>query len=174
MMRKIRIKNKHFKLLILISLILLLLSTFIGYIVFAQTTIFNSPLKKLTWDISIMDIDVKHKIGNVTDKVNIENSSIDFDVTFNKPGDSITYTVYIENKGLINAYLSSITGIDTANSTIPKCIQYRITEPDNKVLKSKEITSFDITITWVNDSSSYEFDNKYSKTATINFNYIQN
>ena len=76
--------------------------------------------------------------------------------------------------GLINAYLSSVTGIDTANSTIPKCIQYRITEPDNKVLKSKEITSFDITITWVNDSSSYEFDNKYSKTATINFNYIQN
>lgn len=167
-------KQKRKGMFIFILLLVLLCSGFISYVVLADTVIFDFRGNKATWNIVISDIEMKERHGNVIQN-NVEhgNISANFDVTFSNPGDYIIYTVYLENKGVINARLSSITGIDTANNTLPYPIKYIVISNDNKVLEAKSIVSFDIKIIWAYSDESYELNNVYSKFATINFNYEQ-
>ena len=130
-------KDRNKRKLIIYALIGVLMLTTVAYA--SLQTILNvsgTVVKKGNlWNIYFTNPSSASVVGTATgSSLNIQASSLNFQVSLYKPGDKVTYTVDIKNGGTIDAVLNSIslTGLDTAKSN---SLNYTVTYSDGSTIK---------------------------------------
>ena len=120
---------KDTKTVVIVGILIAVIAMSVAYAAFASNLSVTGTAKIDTnWDVKITSIEVTDTTGQARDngasttKVNDGGLSAIFDCTLTQPGDSITYTVTVENKGNINATLKSGT--------------YKLVTPDNNLTPS--------------------------------------
>lgn len=146
----------------------------IGYAALAQVLNINGKANiSGSWDVEITGITA----GTMTGAASVGNPTFDatsatFETNLEYPGATATYVVTIENKGTIDAKLSSISGLDTFNAAAPTGVTATLTGVTaNSVLEAGESTTATVTITWADTDT---IPTQTTKTAAISFNYVQN
>ena len=187
-------KKKNIIIGILIAVIALM---GVGYAALAQVLTINGTANVAgTWDVRITGIVPNGSVG-ASNTNNVAPSytatSATFAVDLEYPGAWAEYEVTIENRGTINAELSSITGLDLANLAAPTDIififcdgsecMYSEDEIDNAIayeleneyftyhIEPGEEKNYWITVGWNPDSTSIP--SVTTKSATINLNFVQ-
>ena len=134
-------KDRNKRRLIIYGLLGVLMLTTVAYA--ALQTVLNvsgTVVKKGNlWNIYFTNPSSASTVGSATgSKINIQASTLNFQVSLYKPGDKVTYTVDIKNGGTIDATLNSIslTGVDTAKSNN---INYTVTYSDGSIIKQGDI-----------------------------------
>ena len=130
-------KDRNKRKLIIYGLLGVLMLTTVAYA--ALSTVLNvsgTVVKKGNlWNIYFTNPSSASVVGTATgSSLNIQASSLNFQVSLYKPGDKVTYTVDIKNGGTIDAVLNSIslTGLDTAKSN---SLNYTVTYSDGSTIK---------------------------------------
>ena len=130
-------KDRNKRKLIIYVLVGVLMLTTVAYA--ALSTVLNvsgTVVKKGNlWNIYFTNPSSASIVGTATgSSINIQASSLNFQVSLYKPGDKVTYTVDIKNGGTIDAVLNSIslTGLDTAKSN---SLNYTVTYSDGSAIK---------------------------------------
>ena len=130
-------KDRNKRKLIIYGLLGVLMLTTVAYA--SLQTILNvsgTVVKKGNlWNIYFTNPSSASIVGTATgSSLNIQASSLNFQVSLYKPGDKVTYTVDIKNGGTIDAVLNSIslTGLDTAKSN---SLNYTVTYSDGSTIK---------------------------------------
>lgn len=120
---------KDTKTVVIVGVLIAIIAMSIAYASFASNLSVTGTAKIDTnWDVEIKSIVATSTTGQAKDngasttKVNDGGLSAIFDCTLTQPGDSITYTVTVENKGNINAALKTGT--------------YKLVTPDNNLTPS--------------------------------------
>ena len=148
----------------------------VAYAAFSQLLVINGTGTATgTWDVEITSITAKNQIG-ATDHASTPSftaTTATFNVDLAHPGATSTYDVVIQNKGSIPAKLSTLTDLTATNATAPTDITYALTGVAvNDTLAAGASTTATVTVTWGAGSTTNI--TSQSKSATINFNYIQN
>ena len=130
-------KDRNKRKLIIYALIGVLMLTTVAYA--ALSTVLNvsgTVVKKGNlWNIYFTNPSGASIVGTATGgSLNIQASSLNFQVSLYKLGDKVTYTVDIKNGGTIDAVLNSIslTGLDTAKSN---SLNYTVTYSNGSTIK---------------------------------------
>ena len=130
-------KDRNKRKLIIYALVGVLMLTTVAYA--ALSTVLNvsgTVVKKGNlWNIYFTNPSSASIVGTASGgSLNIQASSLNFQVSLYKPGDKVTYTVDIKNGGTIDAVLNSIslTGLDTAKSN---SLNYTVTYSDGSTIK---------------------------------------
>ena len=108
-------KNKELRIMIVIALVISVISLAFAYV--AMNLSIKSRSVGLNWDVNFSDLD-EEVLGD-TESVfpTVSSTSINgIDVTFKKPGDSISYQFKVKNTGNINARL------EVLKITSPICV----------------------------------------------------
>lgn len=120
---------KDTKTVVIVGVLIAIIAMSIAYASFASNlSVTGTARIDTNWDVEIKSIEATSTTGQAKDngasttKVNDGGLSAIFDCTLTQPGDSITYTVTVENKGNINATLKSGT--------------YKLVTPDNNLTPS--------------------------------------
>ena len=130
-------KDRNKRKLIIYALIGVLMLTTVAYA--SLQTILNvsgTVVKKGNlWNIYFTNPSSASVVGTATgSSLNIQASSLNFQVSLYKPRDKVSYTVDIKNGGTIDAVLNSIslTGLDTAKSN---SLNYTVTYSNGSTIK---------------------------------------
>ena len=130
-------KDRNKRKLIIYALVGVLMLTTVAYA--SLQTILNvsgTVVKKGNlWNIYFTNPSSASIVGTATgSSLNIQASSLNFQVSLYKPSDKVTYTVDIKNGGTIDAVLNSIslTGLDTAKSN---SLNYTVTYSNGSTIK---------------------------------------
>ncbi|MBP6037799.1 MAG: hypothetical protein KA604_00480 [Candidatus Saccharimonas sp.] len=161
--------------LLVAAAIIVGLST-VAYAAFAQLlTINGTGTATGNWDVRIISITPTAQTG-ATDHASTPsytNTSATFNVDLAYPGATSSYEVVIKNNGTIPAKLSTLTDLTTTNAAAPNDITYSLSGVAvNDTLAAGAQTTATVTVNWVSGASTNI--QTQSKSATINFNYIQN
>jgi uncharacterized repeat protein (TIGR01451 family) len=161
--------------LIIAAVILVGLAS-VAYAAFAQLlTVNGTGTATGDWNVAISGITMTSQTG-ATDHASTPSytgTSATFDVDLAYPGATSTYTVTIKNNGSIPAKLSSLTDLASINATSPADITYTLSGVAvNDTLAAGATATATVNVTWGAASTSNI--TSQSKSATINFNYVQN
>ena len=120
---------KDTKTVVIVGVLIAIIAMSIAYASFASNlSVTGTARIDTNWDVEIKSIVATSTTGQAKDngasttKVNDGGLSAIFDCTLTQPGDSITYTVTVENKGNINAALKTGT--------------YKLVTPDDNLTPS--------------------------------------
>ena len=171
-------RNKNILIGALLAVILIM---GVGYAAFAQQLTINGTASiSSTWQVELTDIestghtgtgvDVPYAAGTAEDGTQLVNSTTaQFKADLKSPGDSVTYTVTVENKGNIDAEVGSITFTE-GNEAAPISYSYTgISEGDP--LNASGNTTFTVTVTY--DDSVESQPEITDNTVTMTINYVQ-
>ncbi|MBR4261762.1 MAG: hypothetical protein IKQ35_00170 [Bacilli bacterium] len=132
-----------------------------------------------SWDVKITSIEELASSGTAeAGSVNNTGTVATISPVFYTVGDSVTYKITVENKGSLDAVLSSITTAVTANDGTdnPNVIyEYEGIKADD-VLESGQSITFTVTITYASSSETSQIpDTTDIKTVTLTgtLNYQQ-
>ncbi len=101
----------------------------------------------------------------------IGSTTANFTVDLKKPGSSAVYDVTVENKGSIDAILTSITGLDESNEKEPVDIIYSIDGiKEGDPLNAGEEKTFQVKVVWKVSATTIP---TTSKSLTLKLNYEQ-
>ena len=119
MRRRLNSRQRNY---IIAGLCMILVIMGVGYAAF-QSQLKISGTSNITSDFAVRIISITPNsiVGGAADKSEVTthtDTTATFGTTLQKPGDSITYDVVIENEGNIDATLKTITKTDTSNSAI--------------------------------------------------------
>ena len=119
MRRRLNSRQRNY---IIAGLCMILVIMGVGYAAF-QSQLKISGTSNITSDfaVRITNITPNSIVGGAADKSEVTthtDTTATFGTTLQRPGDSITYDVVIENEGNIDATLKTITKTDTSNSAI--------------------------------------------------------
>lgn len=122
-----------------------------------------------TWNIGIVNIEEKNKIGQAISKEVPTYTAVtaNFNVGLSKPGDSISYDITIKNAGTLNAKVSDINVVTSEN----EAIVYEVSgiKQDDKLLANSEAV-LTIKVTYNKDAATIE---NNTKDITVIINYVQ-
>lgn len=168
-------KNK--KNIIIIVLVAVLITMSIAYAILSQQLIIRGTANiSASWDVGISSITNKELVGATIEEGYPTYSVTDasFSVALEYPGASATFDVVVENNGTIDAVLDSITGVDDANNSEPKYINYAVTgiSKGDRLNAGAGPTTVTVTVSWDSNETTVP-EGTVTKTATINLNYIQ-
>lgn len=159
--------------LIMATLCLIICLMSVAYAMLANDVVSKSKdksnIKGPYWNIGILDITEKEKVGNAYSKTPPTNTTTNafFHAHFVNPGDSITYTVTIKNAGLLDAKLNGIYYMTDYNPNIRyELIGIKVGEK----LKVRDEKKVDIKITYNNNYPNIV---KMSRDLTVVFDYVQ-
>ena len=143
----------------------------VGYAVLSQTLNIQGT-GGIASDFNILFTDIQEGTMNGATTVNkqITNSTTaTFTIDLKSPGSNGEYLITVENRGKIDAYVESISGIDEANQTEPIDITFSIEDiAVNDKLPAKESKVIKVKVDWSSSSTSIPSTNK-NLTLTINF-----
>lgn len=148
----------------------------VAYAAFSQIlTINGTGTATGTWDVKIISITPKNQTG-ATDRASTPSytdTTATFDVDLAYPAATSTYDVVIKNNGSIPAKLSTLTSLAATNAAAPTDISYALTGVaiNDTLAAGAEVTAT-VTVTWSGAATTNI--TSQSKSATIEFNYIQN
>ena len=153
----------------------------VGYAAFAQQLTINGTAGVTSnWKVELTNIeatatngtgtDVPYAAGTAEDGTKLVNASTaQFKADLKSPGDSVTYTVTVENKGNINAEVESIS-FEEGDDTAPISYTYTgINQADP--LNASGQTTFTVTVTY--DASVESQPETLTNTLTMHVNYKQ-
>lgn len=125
------------------------------------------------WDVAITSISPASQDG-ASDRPgtpSFTSTSATFDVDLAYPGASSSYQVVIKNRGNIDAKLSSLTDLSPINAAVPTYLTYTLSGISvGDTLAPNATVTVTVTVSWTAGAGTAGV----SKSATINFNYIQN
>ena len=168
MRRKFNTRQRNYIILGLCSILLVMAA---GYAAFrSQLTINGTSNITSDWKVLITDIQSSVLEGNATDAETPSHTdtTATFKTNLVSPGDSIQYTVTVENQGSIDAVLKTIQKSDSNNSAIIFDIT-GIEQGDT--LKAHETTTFNVTVTYNRDVTTQP--DNLTSDLTITLNYVQ-
>ena len=165
----------------------------VGYAAFAQQLTINGSAEITSkWDVHMTNdgksATPSSTMGTApTGEVNVEEGGLTATFTANlvSPGDKVTFVVPIENKGTIDARLSTITlSSDTAGmnvdnggltaTTADGNIKYTVTSPGNGTLAANTGTAkVTIVAEFVDNPSGQGNLQNLSANLTVTMNYVQ-
>lgn len=195
-------RRSQIKSVLVFSLLIAIMVMSVGYAALSQrlTVNSNATIGDASWKVRIVSIEetsqritgadgnVSTQVGNiegVSFSTNIEGStSAAFSIGLKAPGDYATFKVSVKNMGTISAKLNGITDLTTINSSNPSVIKYTVTEDTNNgtSLSKDGYDYYYVKVEWdatdggINNPEPDENGNlvqKNSKTAIINFDYVQ-
>ena len=165
--------RKNGKSVILLILLLVIVGMAVGYAALSQALQISGTANiTAQWKITFTKIEEKKMVGAETNTVpSYTATTANFDVNLLYPGASAQYLVTVSNQGSINAKLTSIDGINTANAATPTDIKYSINAKEDDALASGSTKDYIVTVTW--DADATVIPETKTKTATITLNYEQ-
>lgn len=165
--------RKSNKNIILLILLLVIVGMAVGYAALSQALVINGTANiAAEWNICFTDITAGTMVGAENKTApSYTATTATFDVNLLYPGATAEYIVTVENQGNINAVLTSVDGIDTANATAPTDITYTIDAQQGDALNADAEKTYKVTVTW--DANSTSIPETKTKTATITLNYEQ-
>lgn len=173
-------KNKN---LIIGGLLAIVLVMAVGYAAFSTqlkisntATIGSGNSSKTYWDVHIKSITPGTKEAGTLVGTAVNNSasvaanglSATFNASLASPGDSITYTVTVENSGQLNAKLSELTFTPSDNAAI---VYDKSGIAVNNVINAGSTTTFTVTVSY--DSNVTSQPSNKNSTLTMTLNYVQ-
>ena len=164
--------KKSGKNLVIVALLLLVVGATVAYAAFATELKLNESTATIKgdWLIEITNIEATTVTGTAEEGTpTFTETTATFDALLNAPGDSVTYTVTVENKGSIDATLDSAVFTPDDENGSPAII-YTTTNPA-ATLAAGATTTFTVTATY--DESITEVPDVKTKTITGTINYIQ-
>ena len=177
-------KKKNIIIGILIAVVALM---GVGYATLAQVLTINGTATVTgTWDVRITGIELGDSEGatNAANSPSYTATSATFSVELAYPTAFAAYLVTIENRGTINARLSGITGLNAANAAASTDVIYKIIDTDDEYVSEDEFedysyydlpagesVQFVVAVGW--NPMATTIPNVATKSATINFNYVQ-
>lgn len=165
--------RKSNKNIILIILLLIIVGMAVGYAALSQALVINGTANiTAEWKILFTDIKEGTLVGAESKTApSYTATTATFDVNLLYPGASAQYVVTVANQGNINAVLTSVDGIDTANAAAQTDITYSINANADDELNAGTTKDYTVTVTWNADATTIP--ETKSKTATITLNYEQ-
>ena len=162
-------ENKKRK-IIIFSLLGILLLMVGGYAAF-KTALNITGTSNITsvWDVRITNVKVKETSGlaeNVGDLSSYTNLDASMEANFYEPGDYITYTVTVSNKGTLDAMLDSVKLNIPEQDVINFKVEGAISKDELKAGSSKDI---DVTMEYTGNNS----EDVGSVEADVNLDYVQ-
>lgn len=172
-------KRENKNSIIITSLIIAIVAMSVGYAALASQLTINGTAGTggATWSIEFANIVKNDSLSTAGVKENndptVTGTSATFDVSLDYPGAKIVYDVTVKNGGTIDAVYVSADGVDAANDSEPKQIQYTVEKTDGSLdILSGENDTYRITIEWLASSNEVPT-GVTTKTATIHLNYEQ-
>ena len=175
-------RNKNILIGALLAVILIM---GVGYAAFAQQLTINGNASiTSTWQVEMTNIEATSTNGTGADVVSadqgadggtalLDSATAQFKADLKSPGDSVTYTVTVENKGTIAAEVESIT-FDEGNTGAAISYSYNgINKGD--VLEAdggNDTKTFTVTVSY-DDVTTQPEAGKLSNTITMHVNYVQ-
>lgn len=156
---------------IVIALLLLICAMAVGYAAFATQLTINGNAEIISgqWNVQITKIEATSINGTaVAGTPTHTTTTATFNAQLVKPGDSVTYTVTVENKGTIAAVLDSATFTPQENGS--PAIIYTTTDPAQE-LAAGGTTTFTVTATF--DPSVTAEPEVKTKSITGVIEYVQ-
>lgn len=152
----------------------------IAYAAYSQTvTINGTGTATGEWDVAITDITLTDSDGITENSAPDQNgTTATFDVDLEYPGAFAEYEVVVTNAGNIPAILDSFTDLTSKNAEVPTYITYAVSgvTPDVTLLGTNtgvdDTNTITVRVEWTGGSAPDTSSNN-SKSATINFDYIQ-
>ena len=118
----------------------------IGYAVLSTTLNINgkSTISKNTWDVHFDNINVTDESVEAVKLPTIEDdTTVDFEIALNMPGDFYEFTVDVVNNGTIDAMIGSINKTPILTEEQAKYLDYTITYQNNLEITSKQLVKKD-------------------------------
>ena len=168
MRRKFNTRQRNYIILGLCSILLVMAA---GYAAFrSQLTINGTSNISSEWKVLITDI--QSSVLNGTPENSEEPSHTETTATFKtnlvSPGDSMQYTVTVENRGNIDAVLKTLSKTDSSNDAII----FEITGIEQgDTLKAHESTTFNVIVTYNRDVTNQP--SNITSDLTITLDYVQ-
>ena len=163
--------NRRQRNYIILGLCSILLVMAAGYAAFkSQLTINGTSNITSDWKVLITDIQSKTLSGDAADAEvpSHTETTATFKTNLVSPGDSMQYTVTVENRGNIDAVLKTLSKTDSSNNAII----FEITGIEQgDTLKSHNSTTFNVTVTY-NPEITNQPDN-ITSDLTITLDYVQ-
>jgi len=165
--------RKSNKNIILLILLLVIVGMAVGYAALSQALVINGTANITTeWKVLFTNIEEGTLTGAESKTApSYTATTATFDVNLLYPGASAQYKVTVANQGSINAKLTSVDGIETANAVAPTDIKYTIDAQADDTLAAGGTKVYTVTVTW--DAASETIPETKTKTATITLNYEQ-
>lgn len=168
-------KGKKKDLLIVFMLAALFIMA-VGYATLSQKVEKNGTgTVQGNWDVEITNVVESATQGmGVSESASSSLTVASFAATLSQPGDSVTYTVTVENKGNIDARLESITSQATpeyGTDDNPYVIYTYDGITSESILKAGESISFAVTIQYSSEATTVA---NVKATLTTVLNYVQN
>ena len=168
MRQRFNTRQRNYIILGLCSILLVMAA---GYAAFrSQLTINGTSNISSEWKVLITDIQSKTLSGDAADAEvpSHTETTATFKTNLVSPGDSMQYTVTVENRGNIDAVLKTLSKTDSSNDAII----FEITGIEQgDTLKSHNSTTFNVTVTY-NPEITNQPDN-ITSDLTITLDYVQ-
>ncbi len=167
-------KTRQKQKVIIGTLIAVILGMCVGYAALSQIlTITGTSGISGDFNIEFTKIEENTMVNAKTiTKDGIGSTTANFTVDLEKPGSSALYDLTVENKGSIDAVLTSITGLDESNQNEPVDIIYTVAGiEEGDTLNSGEQKKFQVKVVWNVSATSVP---TTSKSLTLKLNYEQN
>ena len=168
MRRKFNTRQRNYIILGLCSILLVMAA---GYAAFrSQLTINGTSNISSEWKVLITDIQSSVLEGNATDAETPSHTdtTATFKTNLVSPGDSMQYTVTVENQGSIDAVLKTVQKSDSNNNAII----FEITGIEQgDTLKAHNSTTFNVTVTYNRDVTTQP--DNLTSDLTITLDYVQ-
>ena len=169
-------KNNKYKLTLVF---VLLVGMFIAYaaLTSALNITGNTLVEKATWDIHFENLVIDNQ--NIEATLDDNNTTVNYKLTLDKPGDFYEFIVDVVNKGTIEAMVSTI--IDTPlTEDQQRYLEYTVTDKNNKELVVKEALesgkskTLKVTIKYKKDITKEDLPTE-NQNITLNFKapYVQ-
>lgn len=173
-------EQKH-KNMIIGGLLAIVLIMAVGYAAFAtQLNINGTANISSTWDVHIKSIEAGEPTGTASNKKaeitpNSDNLKATFETELIAPGDSITYTVTVENTGDLDAELSSLVetktnAVNNAEATTPEQTTAEGEETGNGTTTEEEPEPFIYVINGIQENDTLLSGESKTFTVTVTYN----
>ncbi|MBE5805759.1 MAG: hypothetical protein E7313_03500 [Clostridiales bacterium] len=166
----VRKGNKN---IVLLILLLVIVGMAVGYAALSQALVINGTANITTeWKILFTNIEEGTFVGAESKTApSYTATTATFDVNLLYPGASAQYRVTVANQGNIDAKITSVDGIDTANAATPTDIVYSIDAEQDDELAAGATKTYIVTVSW--NANANTIPETKTKTATITLNYEQ-
>lgn len=195
-------KDRSFKIVTIVALLIAVLGLSIGYATYTERLKISGTVavkaSSNAWDVHFENISAASFTGIANEMVSPDLTSTiisKFEVNFFAPGDSVSYTFDVVNKGLLNAKLTTFskgslscepstnsTATATEANALCRDLTYTLTYADGSDIKTGDLLyagdsnntkSLKVTIGWKNDSTISLKDDVLVTIGATNFIYTQ-